>query len=146
MNELCFGARAGKRCAFEDGRRSLRGRSSLKHTLAIRLTEIKHPPKGEKMKKLFSVLIALFMTLGVRARGQETGPLKLIQTIKLPPDVKGHFDHFEVDLKGKRLFATPEAYKAVLVFDLETGKMIRTIGVSKSRTPSCIAKTSTAST
>jgi len=80
------------------------------------------------MKKLFSVLIAIFMTLGVRARGQETGPLKLIQTIKLPPDVKGHFDHFEVDLKGKRLFATPEAYKAVLVFDLETGKMIRTIG------------------
>jgi DNA-binding beta-propeller fold protein YncE len=80
------------------------------------------------MKKLCSVLIAIFIAFGVGAQSQETGPLKLIQTIKLPPDVKGHFDHFEVDLKGKRLFATPEAYKAVLVFDIETGKMIRTIG------------------
>jgi DNA-binding beta-propeller fold protein YncE len=80
------------------------------------------------MKKRFSVLIAILMALGVGAQGQESEPLKLVQTITLLPSVKGHFDHFEVDLKGKRLFATPEAYKAVLVFDIESGKMIRTIG------------------
>jgi hypothetical protein len=31
---------------------------------------------------------------------------------------KGHLDHFGVDLKGHRLFVTPEDYKAVLVYDL----------------------------
>src|SRR5690242_8785508 len=55
-------------------------------------------------------------------------PAQLVQTITLPADIKGHFDHFEVDLKGNRLFATPEAYKSVLVFDLKTGKLIHTIG------------------
>jgi hypothetical protein len=38
-------------------------------------------------------------------------PLELVQTYRLPPDVKGSFDHFEVDLKRNRLFATPEDFK-----------------------------------
>src|SRR5207245_10499717 len=36
-------------------------------------------------------------------------------------EVKGNFDHFGIDLKGGRLFATPEGYHAVVVFDLNTG-------------------------
>ncbi len=80
------------------------------------------------MKQCFLVLMAVFITLGINVQGQETVPLKLVQTITLPATVKGHFDHFEVDLKGGRLFATPEGYKSVLVFDLETGKLIHTIG------------------
>jgi DNA-binding beta-propeller fold protein YncE len=37
-----------------------------------------------------------------------------------------------VDLKGNRLFATPEGYKAVLVFELKSGKPIHTItGIGK---------------
>jgi DNA-binding beta-propeller fold protein YncE len=37
-----------------------------------------------------------------------------------------------VDLKGDRLFATPEGYKAVLVFELKNGKPIHTItGIGK---------------
>ncbi len=80
------------------------------------------------MKQCFLVLMVVFITLGINVQGQETVPLKLVQTITLPATVKGHFDHFEVDLKGGRLFATPEGYKSVLVFDLETGKLIHTIG------------------
>jgi DNA-binding beta-propeller fold protein YncE len=83
---------------------------------------------GEKMKKCFLVLMTVFIALGTRAQAAETVPLKLIQTITLPAAIKGHFDHFEVDLKGNRLFATPEGYKSVLVFDLKTGKLIHTIG------------------
>src|SRR5881275_1499086 len=83
---------------------------------------------GEKMKKLFLIFVTLFLVFEVAAEGQESAPLRLVRTITLPPDVKGHFDHFEVDLKGGRLFATPESYKAVLVFDFKTGKLIRTIG------------------
>jgi DNA-binding beta-propeller fold protein YncE len=54
-------------------------------------------------------------------------PLKQIDTWKLSPDVKGHFDHFGVDLKGHRVFVTPEDYKAVLVYDLNNGKLIHKI-------------------
>src|SRR5579859_311659 len=80
------------------------------------------------MKKCFLVFIAVFIASGTSVQAQETAPLKLIQTITLPAAIKGHFDHFEVDLQGGRLFATPEGYKSVLVFDLKTGKLIHTIG------------------
>src|SRR6266481_8550546 len=80
------------------------------------------------MKKLFLIFAMLFLVFEVAAEGQESAPLRLVRTITLSPDVKGHFDHFEVDLKGGRLFATPESYKAVLVFDFKTGELIRTIG------------------
>src|SRR6202171_1419541 len=80
------------------------------------------------MKKYFLVAITIFIALGIKVQAEETAPLKLVQTITLPAAVKGHFDHFEVDLKGGRLFATPEGYKSVLVFDLKTGNLIHTIG------------------
>jgi DNA-binding beta-propeller fold protein YncE len=83
---------------------------------------------GETMKKPFLILITVFIAFGIQAQSQESAPLKLVQTFKLPPDVKGHFDHFEIDLKGNRLFATPEDYKAVLVLDVKTGKLVHTIG------------------
>jgi DNA-binding beta-propeller fold protein YncE len=80
-------------------------------------------------------VVMLCMTLGLFAgkmQAQESAPLKLVQTFKLPADVKGNFDHFAIDLAGNRLFATPEAYKAVLVFDLKTGKLIHKItGIEK---------------
>src|SRR6266403_3879637 len=80
------------------------------------------------MKKHLLVLMTVFIALGMKVQAEETAPLKLVQTITLPAAIKGHFDHFEVDLKGGRLFATPEGYKSVLVFDLKTGKLIHTIG------------------
>jgi DNA-binding beta-propeller fold protein YncE len=80
-------------------------------------------------------VVMLCMMLGLFAgkmQAQESAPLKLVQTFKLPVDVKGNFDHFAIDLAGNRLFATPEAYKAVLVFDLKTGKLIHKItGIEK---------------
>jgi len=85
------------------------------------------------MKRLLFVPLVVFIALGIKVQGEDTAPLKLVQTITLPAAVKGHFDHFEVDLKGGRLFATPEGYKSVLVFDLKTGKLIHTItGIEKS--------------
>lgn len=87
----------------------------------------------KKMARRFALTMALFAGWCIIAGAQQSAPLKLAQTIKLPPDVKGHFDHFAVDLTTSRLFATPEDYKAVLVFDLKTGKLIHTIrGIEKS--------------
>jgi DNA-binding beta-propeller fold protein YncE len=83
------------------------------------------------MSRRYSILAGLVVLFAVPTKGQEA-PLKLTQTLTLPSDVKGNFDHFGVDLKGNRLFATPEGYKAVLVFDLKTGKPIHTIkGIGK---------------
>src|SRR5690348_2929468 len=88
--------------------------------------------QGEEMKKRYSVLAAFLVLFAIPARGQDVPPLKLAQTLTLPADIKGNFDHFGVDLKGDRLFATPEGYKAVLVFELNTGKAIHTItGIGK---------------
>jgi len=84
------------------------------------------------MKSWLLMMVTVFIACGTYSHSQDSGPLKLVQTIKLPADVKGHFDHFEIDLKNQRLFATPEDYKAVLVIDLKTGKLAHTIrGVEK---------------
>ena len=75
-------------------------------------------------------LLFATMTLAVfrvGAYAQDAAPLKLVQTIKLSPEIKGNFDHFAVDMKGSRLFATPEGYKSVLVLDMQSGKLIHTI-------------------
>ncbi len=77
------------------------------------------------------VLLVPLICFSASSPGQEA-PLKQIDSWKLPADVKGHFDHFGVDVKGRRLFATPEDYKALLVYDLNEGKMIHKIdGVAR---------------
>jgi DNA-binding beta-propeller fold protein YncE len=84
------------------------------------------------MKKPFLILTTIIALFGVAARSQDSAPLKLAQTFKLLPDIKGNFDHFAIDTKNNRLFATPEGYKAVLVLDLKSGKLIHTIrGIEK---------------
>jgi len=84
------------------------------------------------MKKRSTVFLAALMFLGAQARSQTAAPIKLIQTYELPAEVKGNFDHFGIDLKGGRLFATPEGYHAVVVFDLKTGKLVHKIdGIGK---------------
>jgi DNA-binding beta-propeller fold protein YncE len=71
---------------------------------------------------VFSLLLsALALTVGA----QEKLPLKLAVTTPLP-GFSGDFDHFALDLKGKRLFLTAEDHKTVEVFDLE-GNHIRSI-------------------
>ncbi len=83
------------------------------------------------MRRLFLILIAATSLFVGNVRSQ-TAPLKLVQTIKLPEEIKGRFDHFAVDLSGNRLFATPEDNHAVLVFELKSGKLLHTIkGIGK---------------
>src|SRR5438876_5742017 len=81
------------------------------------------------MKKRYLVLVAILGVFVEQAQCQVTAPIKLLQTYELPAEVKGNFDHFGIDLKGGRLFATPEGYHAVVVFDLNTGTLLHKIGV-----------------
>jgi len=80
------------------------------------------------MKKGIFILATVFVLSASGVQSQDTAPLKLVQKLEFPADVKGNFDHFGIDLKGNRLFTTPEDYKAVVVFDLKTGKQIHVIG------------------
>ena len=84
------------------------------------------------MKRTIAILVVMCGFFVGKTQSQEAAPLKLARTYKLPADVKGNFDHFAIDLAGNRLFATPEAYKAVLVFDLKTGNLVHKItGIEK---------------
>jgi DNA-binding beta-propeller fold protein YncE len=78
------------------------------------------------VKKLRFVYLALFVLFGVTAKAQEKQPLKLLVTTPLP-GFSGDFDHFGIDLKGKRLFLTAEDHKTVEVFDLMTGERLKSI-------------------
>jgi len=77
------------------------------------------------VKKLLGLLFAFFFAFPLSGRSQEKQPLKLIATTPLP-GFTGDFDHFAVDLKGKRLFLTAEDHKTVEVFDLD-GKRLHSI-------------------
>jgi len=80
------------------------------------------------VKRVLGVILGLMPAIGVIAlstSAQEKPPLKLIATTPLP-GFSGDFDHFAIDLKGKRLFLTAEDHKTVEVFDLE-GKHLHSI-------------------
>jgi YVTN family beta-propeller protein len=79
------------------------------------------------MKNRIMILLALFAGFAPKAQSQVPGPLKLVQTITLPGLKDGDFDHFQVDLPGKRLFLAAEDNSAVVVIDLNTNKVIHTI-------------------
>ena len=77
---------------------------------------------------------AMFCAVGLAtASGYTQGtreappPLRLLTRYEMPIAVTGNIDHFGIDVKRNRLFATPEDYKSVLVFDVPTGKVVRRI-------------------
>ena len=83
-----------------------------------------------KRPRVAFVLILILLTAG--AAFAEDAPVTLAQTFKLPADIKGRFDHFGVDLKHNRLFATPEDHHALLVLDIRNGKLLQTVhGIDK---------------
>ena len=83
-----------------------------------------------KKSRISLILILAFLTIAAAQAAE--APVKLEQTFKLPADVKGRFDHFGVDLKHNRLFATPEDYHALLVLDIRDGKLLQTVhGIEK---------------
>jgi DNA-binding beta-propeller fold protein YncE len=57
----------------------------------------------------------------------QSAPLHLKSSIPIP-GVKGDFDHFAADVKSGRLYLAAEEHKSVEVFDLKTGKHLKSIG------------------
>ena len=83
------------------------------------------------MKKSIGIFLTVFALLAAGTRAQVPGPLKLIQTIPLPGLKDGDFDHFQVDLPGKRLFLAAEDNSAIEVIDLTTNKVVYKIAGPK---------------
>ena len=79
------------------------------------------------MKRMHSVVLALFVVLAVGLKAQEKMQLKLVETIPLPGLKDGDFDHFAPDVDGHRLFLTGEENGKVLVLDTATNTLIHTI-------------------
>jgi DNA-binding beta-propeller fold protein YncE len=71
--------------------------------------------------------IGAFLVLGstLNLGAQEKLPLKLVATTPLA-GFTGDFDHFGIDLKGKRLFLAAEDHKSVEIFDLD-GKWLKNL-------------------
>ena len=84
------------------------------------------------MKKAYMLFLIILVLFAIGAAPDKGKPLTLVQTFKLPAEIKGRFDHFGIDLKGHRLFATPEDYHALLVLDYRNGKILQTVrGIEK---------------
>ena len=76
------------------------------------------------MKKAL-MFVAMMMSAS-SAIAQQTQTLTLVQTVRLP-GVTGKFDHFAIDLAGKRLFAAATGNHSVEVIGLATGKVEQSI-------------------
>jgi YVTN family beta-propeller protein len=83
------------------------------------------------VKNRIAILFVLAVLFVPKAESQVPGPLRLIQTIPLAGLKDGDFDHFQVDLAGKRLFLAAEENSAVEVIDLNTNKVIHKITGAK---------------
>ena len=78
------------------------------------------------MRQLLKICTMTVVLCALPVKAQEKLPLKLIATTPMP-NFSGDFDHFGLDLKGRRLFLAAEEHKSVEVFDLLTGKRIHSI-------------------
>jgi DNA-binding beta-propeller fold protein YncE len=82
------------------------------------------------MKVLIGLLAAVSTLLATGAAladaGADKAPLRLVTKIDLP-GIDGDFDHFAADVKGNRLFLAAEEHHTIEVFDLHSGKKLRSI-------------------
>jgi len=65
--------------------------------------------------------------LGAAIQLQSPAPLHLVQTLTMDKGVTGRFDHMAVDIQGGRLFLTAADHHSIQIFDLKTGKWMRSI-------------------
>src|SRR5262249_23225596 len=77
--------------------------------------------------KAIQTLSAWFLwVLALSGQSQEPTALKLTKTLPLP-GVKGRFDHFAIDAKGRRLFVAALGNNTLEVLDVAAGKHLKSI-------------------
>ncbi len=68
----------------------------------------------------------VLLTLPIRPAFAEDA-LRPVAKFVMPASVQGKFDHLGIDQRGGRLFVAAESAHEVLVFDLKSGKYVRSI-------------------
>src|ERR1700747_1912453 len=71
-------------------------------------------------------LAAAIVVLNIVVPAQDPQPLKLSKTINVS-NVNGRFDHFGMDVSGKRIFLTGEHQGTIEVIDLGSDRQVHTI-------------------
>jgi DNA-binding beta-propeller fold protein YncE len=79
------------------------------------------------LNRLLVVSSCLTALIFPMARAQSPLPLRLDAKLTMPASVQGKFDHLGIDQKHGRLFVAAESAHQVLIFDLESGKYLRSI-------------------
>jgi DNA-binding beta-propeller fold protein YncE len=79
------------------------------------------------MKRFYSVLLFILTLSTPYLSGVDQPPLRLLHRIKMP-GIKKSFDHLTPDVKGGRLFVAAEWNGSVEVYDINTGRLIHSIG------------------
>ena len=77
--------------------------------------------------KMRSFLLGFVGLMPLGAWAASPAPLVLTHRYDLPVSIAGHFDHFEVDAAGKRLFGTAVNAHYLVIFNFATGKVIKLI-------------------
>ncbi|HEY7888213.1 MAG TPA: YncE family protein [Steroidobacteraceae bacterium] len=77
--------------------------------------------------KILSFILGFAGLAPLGAWAAPPAPLVLVHRYDLPASIKGHFDHFELDPAGKRLFGTAVDSHYLVVFNFGTGKVIKLI-------------------
>ena len=75
---------------------------------------------------IFALAVFISAVIAQVTRAQQNEPLRLVQTVPLP-SVHGRIDHFDVDLRGQRLFMSALGNGTLEVFDLRSNKVIHSI-------------------
>src|SRR6266850_2497342 len=86
----------------------------------------RHRANLQQLSQLLKICTMTVVLCALPVQAQEKLPLKLIATTPMP-NFSGDFDHFGLDLKGRRLFLAAEEHKSVEVFDLLTGQRTHSI-------------------
>jgi DNA-binding beta-propeller fold protein YncE len=81
------------------------------------------------MRKSHAIVLIVFLVVTLWAHAQGKAPLRLIRTTPLPGFEGCDFDQFAADVRGNRLFLAAEDHKTVEVFNLRTGKHLRSIAM-----------------
>ena len=84
------------------------------------------------MKRLCQIFLIGLFVWAVKARAEDTMPLRMVQTIPLP-NVEGRIDHMAVDVKGQQLFIAALGNNTVEVVDLQAASVPRASADSASR-------------
>ena len=88
----------------------------------------RHAILGGRLLNATAVVLACCMSLAAPEASASDTPLVLERSMKMPAVPPGPYsDYLYIDLAGKRLFATPQAAKAVAVLDLKDGNVLKMI-------------------